>query len=163
MKVLQKLACLKRLLLLQTIQRPVYRTRGEVENVADDVRGKLVEALANIKKVLYCSCARVLQERTPHAALLQSKHAWPFEQPVDTSVVTDYLAVVTDPIDLATIDARLQAGFYRTKDIFCADLRRMCDNCRKYNPKDSVYFQCADAIEKVFTAELKRLHVFPGA
>ncbi len=51
MKVLQKLACLKRLL-LQTIQRPVYRTRGEVENVADDVRGRLVEALANIKKVL---------------------------------------------------------------------------------------------------------------
>jgi hypothetical protein len=54
MKVLQKLARLKRLL-LQTIQRPVYRTRGEVENVADDVRGKLVEALANIKKVLYCT------------------------------------------------------------------------------------------------------------
>jgi hypothetical protein len=52
MKVLQKLACLKRLLLLQTIQRPVYRTRGEVENVADDVRGRLVEALANVKKVL---------------------------------------------------------------------------------------------------------------
>jgi hypothetical protein len=39
----------------------------------------------------------------------------------------------------------------------------MCDNCRKYNPKDSVYFQCADAIEKVFTAELKCLHMFPRA
>jgi hypothetical protein len=97
------------------------------------------------------------------AAPSQSKHAWPFEEPVDTKVVTDYLAVVSDPIDLSTIHARLESGFYRTKDIFCADLRRMCDNCRKYNPKDSIYFQCADAVEKVFTAELKRLHIYPGA
>jgi hypothetical protein len=29
----------------------VYRTRGEVENVAEDMRAKLQEALANIKKV----------------------------------------------------------------------------------------------------------------
>jgi nucleosome-remodeling factor subunit BPTF len=93
----------------------------------------------------------------------QSKHAWPFEEPVDTAVVTDYLAVVSDPIDLSTIEARLAAGFYRTKDIFCADLRRMCDNCRKYNPRDSIYFQCADAIEKTFVLELKRLHVYPGS
>jgi hypothetical protein len=97
------------------------------------------------------------------ATFSQSKHAWPFEEPVDTKVVTDYLAVVSDPIDLSTIQARLESGFYRTKDIFCADLRRMCDNCRKYNPKDSIYFQCADAVEKVFTAELKRLHIYPGA
>jgi hypothetical protein len=29
----------------------VYRTRGEVENVAEDMRAKLQEALSNIKKV----------------------------------------------------------------------------------------------------------------
>jgi hypothetical protein len=93
---------------------------------------------------------------------LQSKHAWPFEEPVDTNVVTDYLTVVSDPIDLSAIAARLESGFYRTKDIFIADFRRMCDNCRKYNPKDTVYFQCADAIEKAFNLELKRLHIQPG-
>jgi hypothetical protein len=33
------------------VARPVYRTRGEIENVAEDMREKLEEALATVKKV----------------------------------------------------------------------------------------------------------------
>jgi hypothetical protein len=34
------------------VARPVYRTRGEIENVAEDMREKLQEALTSIKKVI---------------------------------------------------------------------------------------------------------------
>ena len=76
--------------------------------------------------------------------------------------VTDYLDVITDPIDLQMIEKRLSQPniYYKTKvhsdimhavqihywelrllrgqDIFRADLKRMVDNCRTFNTPDTV-------------------------
>jgi hypothetical protein len=46
------------------VARPVYRTRGETENVAEDMKAKLQEALSNIKKVHYCSCQSLQYQLT---------------------------------------------------------------------------------------------------
>ena len=45
------LLCVTLTLRLLQVSRPVYRTRGESENVVEDMRAKLQEALSNIKKV----------------------------------------------------------------------------------------------------------------
>jgi len=82
-------------------------------------------------------------------AIKEHPAAWPFLSPVDRSEVWDYYNVIRDPIDLQTMEKRLDEGnYYITRDIFLADLRRMCQNCRQYNGPNNVYYDCAEAIER---------------
>eukprot|EP00164_Ancoracysta_twista_P027417 GFYU01053902.1.p1 GENE.GFYU01053902.1~~GFYU01053902.1.p1 ORF type:complete len:312 (-),score=113.04 GFYU01053902.1:204-1085(-) len=84
--------------------------------------------------------------------------AWPFQEPVDGAVVKDYYDIIKDPIDLSEIEKKLNTGvFYRTKNIFLADLKRMCANCRTYNPKDSEYFACADRLEAFVVNKISQI------
>lgn len=57
--------------------------------------------------------------------------AWPFLQPVDPALALDYYDVIIDPIDLSLIRSRLGCQqYYISLEMFVADLRKMCDNCR---------------------------------
>ena len=83
-------------------------------------------------------------------AILNNQYSWPFLHPVSSDEAPDYHEVIKDPIDLETIGNRLNEGqYYITKDIFFADLRRMCENCKVYNKEGTVYFTCAAQIEKL--------------
>lgn len=63
----------------------------------------------------------------------EQQYSWPFREPVDTSVVPDYLDVIKEPIDLSTIDKRIrQENYYRSKEMLFADLMLMVNNC-EYN------------------------------
>jgi hypothetical protein len=47
------------------------------------------------------------------------------------------------------MEKRLDTGqFYITREIFIADLRRMCQNCRRYNGPNNVYYDCAETIDR---------------
>lgn len=83
--------------------------------------------------------------------------SWPFLDPVDTDEVADYLDVIKEPIDLQTIDKRMNMGFYRTRDIFVADMRRMFDNCRAYNRPETEYYGCANNLEEFFKQQMQKL------
>ena len=80
------------------------------------------------------ACKQVLAE------LSADKLAVHFSVPVDTSVLTDYLAVVASPIDLQTIGTRLAdaRGEYADERAgagaarFLRDVRRMFDNAQRY-------------------------------
>jgi len=72
------------------------------------------------------------------------RSAWPFHEPVDTNLVTDYLDVIQDPIDLSLITKRVKSGdYYLSKIMLRADLDRMCDNCLLYNAPDTNYYKAA--------------------
>ena len=93
-------------------------------------------------------------------ALLASarKHeaAWPFLEPVNTVEVADYLTIVKDPIDLATMDDKLQKKKYKYFSHLRADLMRMFQNCRKYNGT-GVYVKAANDLERHVRKEIIRL------
>lgn len=60
--------------------------------------------------------------------------------------------VIKDPVDLASVRARLtpRAGappHYNSLDQFLADLLRMCENCRVYNGDNNEYYDCAVRLE----------------
>jgi histone acetyltransferase len=77
--------------------------------------------------------------------------SWPFLYPVDPVEVPDYYEVIKDPIDLQSIENRLKAkNYYITKEIFLADLKRLCDNCRIYNREETEYYKCANDIQNEF-------------
>lgn len=55
-----------------------------------------------------------------------------------------------DPIDLASIEKRLQRGtYYVALDIFVADVRRIFSNCRIYNAPESIYHKAGNNLEAV--------------
>jgi len=88
-------------------------------------------------------------------AIKEDKSSWPFLEPVDGTVVTNYYSHVEDPIDLQTLERKLDAGFYITQEMFYADLVRMIENCKTYNGQGNVYYDCAIALETRFTKKWK--------
>jgi ribosomal protein S18 acetylase RimI-like enzyme len=76
--------------------------------------------------------------------------AWPFLQPVDAEAVPDYYDIIKEPMDLSTIEARLEDNYYRTFDLFVTDFQLMFNNCRTYNSRDTTYYECAENLEAYF-------------
>jgi histone acetyltransferase len=76
------------------------------------------------------------------------KDSWPFHEPVPPSVV-DYLDVVTEPIDLSLIRARVNSLQYTLAGSLRRDLQLMLDNCRTYNRPDTTYYRAAQGLQKL--------------
>jgi histone acetyltransferase len=76
------------------------------------------------------------------------KQAWPFLKPVDRDEVPDYYNTIKSPMDLSTMEERLEQGFYTTPQILIDDLKLIFSNCRQYNDPTTVYAKCASKMEK---------------
>lgn len=59
------------------------------------------------------------------------------------------------PVDLSTMEQRIQKRFYSKLTEFVADMTKIFDNCRYYNPSDSPFYQCAEFLESFFVQKLK--------
>jgi hypothetical protein len=71
----------------------------------------------------------------------------PFKNPVDPAVdnVPNYFDVVKRPMDLRTIQAKMNRGEYATSAEFEADIRLIFQNCYEYWTQDDPIFKnCAD-------------------
>ncbi|KAF2819127.1 histone acetyltransferase GCN5 [Ophiobolus disseminans] len=49
--------------------------------------------------------------------------SWPFLKPVDKDEVPDYYKTVSSPMDLTSMEERLESGFYTTPKLFIDDLK----------------------------------------
>lgn len=58
------------------------------------------------------------------------------------------------------ISERLTKGYYVTRKLFIADMRRMFSNYKQYNPKDSHLVNFAIALEKVYLIKMKELNLW---
>mmetsp|Transcript_3149 Transcript_3149/g.11368 ORF Transcript_3149/g.11368 Transcript_3149/m.11368 type:complete len:450 (-) Transcript_3149:1330-2679(-) len=91
---------------------------------------------------IYSMCSALLKGVRAH------EDAWPFQEPVDPNEVPDYYDVVKEPIDLASIQQRLESRkYYLSVPLFLADLYRMFSNCRIYNASDTIFYKLADRLE----------------
>eukprot|EP00462_Mataza_sp_D1_P023955 CAMPEP_0175139236 /NCGR_PEP_ID=MMETSP0087-20121206/10787_1 /TAXON_ID=136419 /ORGANISM="Unknown Unknown, Strain D1" /LENGTH=226 /DNA_ID=CAMNT_0016422217 /DNA_START=83 /DNA_END=763 /DNA_ORIENTATION=+ len=84
---------------------------------------------------------------------LQSKsEAVPFLTPVDWEYygLTDYPEIIKNPMDLGTIQERLEGGKYAGSEPFAADVRLVWKNAQKYNRPDSDIYVTADKLSKLF-------------
>lgn len=83
--------------------------------------------------------------------------AWPFLEPVNVEETGayNYYEVIKDPIDLSTIQRRLDEGwFYVNKDIFLADLNRMVQNAIEYNGKEHYVSELALGLQRFYSSKL---------
>ncbi|KAK4247750.1 histone acetyltransferase [Corynascus novoguineensis] len=76
------------------------------------------------------------------------KQAWPFLNPVNKDEVPDYYNVIETPMDLPTMEEKLERDSYETPRDLVADLKLIFSNCRQYNDATTVYFKCAAKLEK---------------
>eukprot|EP00298_Acanthocystis_sp_HF-20_P004206 c14544_g1_i1.p1 GENE.c14544_g1_i1~~c14544_g1_i1.p1 ORF type:complete len:232 (-),score=79.05 c14544_g1_i1:15-632(-) len=60
------------------------------------------------------------------------KESIPFHEPEDTSIATDYLSIVSKPLDLLTIYRKLQNLEYENYQDFRNDVRKMFENTVLY-------------------------------
>lgn len=104
-------------------------------------------------------------KRGPHHAVMQNlltelqNHAaaWPFLQPVNKNEVPDYYDFIKEPMDLSTMEVKLDNNKYEKMEDFVYDVKLICNNCRLYNGENTSYFKYANRLEKFFNNKLKEV------
>merc|ERR1719376_728250 len=69
--------------------------------------------------------------------LMSNRNANPFKDPVDPSAVPNYYKVVKEPMDLHTIEQRVNGQHYNKLGEFVGDVMRIFENCRFFNQPHS--------------------------
>ncbi|KAJ8099356.1 hypothetical protein POJ06DRAFT_133679 [Lipomyces tetrasporus] len=102
-------------------------------------------------------------KRGPHFAVMQHllnemmnhPSAWPFAQPVNKDEVNDYYQIIKEPMDLSTMEQRLESDAYQSMEDFIYDARLIYNNCRQYNNETTTYYKNANKLEKFMNQRLK--------
>lgn len=91
------------------------------------------------------------------ASMQRHSQSWPFANPVNKDDVQDYYDVITEPMDLNTMEKKLEKDNYVEPEDFIKDAKLIFNNCRKYNGESSLYVKCANKLEKSMWSEIKKI------
>ncbi|RDA86207.1 hypothetical protein CP532_3481 [Ophiocordyceps camponoti-leonardi (nom. inval.)] len=83
--------------------------------------------------------------------------AWPFLVPVNRDEVADYYDVIKEPMDLSTMENKLEADQYATPEDFIRDAKLIFVNCHKYNNENTPYAKSANKLEKFMWQQIKAI------
>jgi len=102
---------------------------------------------------LKTKCSEILKSLQNH------QHGWVFNVPVDPVELglPDYFQVIKRPMDLGTIQKRLEGGTYHHIDDFKSDVNLTFDNAMEYNAEGSVVHTMAKDMKAQFVADFKKL------
>lgn len=115
-----------------------------------DMRPKLKEPQIDENKPLLSGLSRVLW------GLRQNMNAWPFREPVDPILVPDYAEIISHPMDLMTMQKKLDKGKYDDLKYFSADFNLVMSNCIEYNGKTSTFSYLARALRTKYNEYMRK-------
>ncbi|XP_058032629.1 bromodomain testis-specific protein [Ahaetulla prasina] len=98
-------------------------------------------------------------QKTVMKAMWRHNFSWPFHQPVDAESLKlpDYYNIVKEPMDLTTIQKRLEHQYYTCAAECIENFKTMFANCYLYNkPGDDIVFM-AQELEKVFLQKIAQM------
>ncbi|VDM44674.1 unnamed protein product [Toxocara canis] len=122
------------------------RKYGGIEHIFEEHRGSVVppSEVAGLEHFPGCPSPSEDYEmkiRSILNKLKSDKSAWPFLKPVDPEEVKEYYDYILYPTDLKTITERFKHKYYVHERLFIADIRRMFNNCFKFNAVDTLYYK----------------------
>jgi len=109
------------------------------------------------------STSNVLPELEECRALLEEfmerQEAEPFNEPVDWQGLNlpEYPQIITRPMDLGTVAAKLAAGKYNSAEAFAVDVRLTFKNARTFNQPGSGIYVVADNLSMQFERRYARI------
>jgi hypothetical protein len=68
-----------------------------------------------------------------------SKYSWPFKVAVSEDDAPDYYTIIEQPMDLETIQSKINNKTYKSRSDFVQDLSLIADNCLAYNGNETFY------------------------
>ena len=115
-------------------------TKKKTNKKLDDLSPELVE------------CLEILN------ALCTKDDAEAFKVPVDWEGLglPDYPQLITRPMDLGTIQTKLEGGEYDDHEAFAADVRLVWSNAKTYNQPGSGIYLAADRLSKIFEKKFSK-------
>lgn len=81
--------------------------------------------------------------------------SWPFMVPINKDEVPDYYEVIKEPMDLSSMETKLENDKYETMEDFVYDCKLVFNNCRQYNGESTTFYKNANKLEKAVIAKLK--------
>lgn len=81
--------------------------------------------------------------------------AWPFVQPVNREEVPDYYEVIKEPMDLTTMEFKVENDQYESVAQFVYDAKLIFNNCRSYNNETTTYYKNATKLERALSDVIK--------
>ncbi|KAI5132486.1 histone acetyltransferase [Nematocida ausubeli] len=99
-----------------------------------------LECKGSLKELLLYLCYELRKHNT----------AWPFLEPVNANDVHDYYTVIKSPMDLQTIQHKIETDQYRAFDEMDSDVQLIISNCYAYNPPGSQYAKCAKSLNDFY-------------
>lgn len=90
-------------------------------------------------------------------ALQTSSASWPFLTPVNKDEVHDYYDVIKEPMDLGTMEQKLEKDQYEVVEDFVKDVLLIVRNCKRYNAENTPYAKAANKLEKEMWKRIKEI------
>uniref|UniRef100_A0A0R3RVB4 histone acetyltransferase n=1 Tax=Elaeophora elaphi TaxID=1147741 RepID=A0A0R3RVB4_9BILA len=167
--------CLKRLhdLYRNAVKESFFEEEKKcpgVENVFQWHEGSLVP-YSELPGLEQCEDKSMPHEELEHKIrsilhkLRADKSAWPFLKPVNAEEVPEYYGYIKFPTDLKTMNERCRAKYYVHERLFVADLRRLFNNCFKFNAPKTLYYKAgydlAEIARKLCQKAFPHLDIYP--
>ncbi|XP_047318683.1 transcription factor GTE12 isoform X2 [Impatiens glandulifera] len=111
------------------------------------------EKRRKLRRNMSIQCSSILKQLRSHP------YGWIFNQPVDPVKlnIPDYFSIVTKPMDLGTVLAKLEKHAYSSAEEFEADVRLTFSNAILYNPPDNQVHIAAKEINHMFDTRWRSL------
>merc|ERR1719430_561836 len=90
--------------------------------------------------------------RKTFKAIQNNRNSQPFKEPVNPNVNPKYYEIVKEPMDLQTIEGRVNYNQYNCLAEFIGDITRIFENCRYFNPQGTGVAKAAENLE-IFLAQ----------
>lgn len=85
-----------------------------------------------------------------------------FMEKPDKKTYPDYYEIISEPIDMNMIDAKINRNIYRSEEEIMSDFKLMFSNCRLYNEEGSAIYEDANILERVLMAKARDMGIITG-
>ncbi|XP_041367333.1 uncharacterized protein LOC121381963 isoform X2 [Gigantopelta aegis] len=119
-------------------------------NIDGSNHGRNDSGFTELDSDVFSGMKRVLKAVKNHS------DSWPFWEAVNEETVPDYYEIIKHPIDLNTIEKKLDRNEYTSREEFIEDFRLMFDNCEKYNGPDNDFTYMSRTVEKLFNNRVRQ-------